>query len=228
MRLLLVEDEIRLAEALAYILKKNNYAVDLASDGTEGQELAESGIYDIIILDRMLPGKEGVAVLKDLRARGIKAPVLLLTARDAVEDRVEGLNAGADDYLIKPFATEELLARLQALSRRSPEPLLADKLSAGELLLDPLRCQASCGEQILKFTLKECQLLEYLIRNRGQVVSREQILSRVWGLDTDVEISIVEIYIHYLRKKINCENCHLQIETVRGVGYSLKEVDHVS
>lgn len=228
MRILLVEDETRLSEALAYILRKNKYTVDLAYDGIQGQELAETGIYDLIILDRMLPAREGVAVLKDLRADGIKTPVLLLTARDAVEDRVEGLNAGADDYLVKPFATEELLARLSALSRRSPSPVLSDKLQAGGLELDPLRCQATCGEETIKFTLKECQLLEYLIRNRGQVITREQILNRVWGLDTDVEINIVEIYIHYLRKKMSVEHCHLQIETVRGIGYSLKEENHVS
>jgi len=223
MRVLLVEDEIRLAEALAYILKKNKYAVDLAFNGINGEELAETGIYDLIILDRMLPGKEGVAVLESLRARGIKTPVLMLTARDAIQDRVAGLNAGADDYLIKPFATEELLARLAALARRAPELLNEGKLPAGRLTLDPLRCEVSYGSSTVKLTLKEAQLLEYLIKNRGQVLSREQLLSRVWGLDTEVEINIVEIYIHYLRKKLDPEKSGVQIETVRGVGYCLKE-----
>jgi len=223
MRVLLVEDETRLAEALAYILKKNKYAVDLAFNGISGEELAETGIYDLIILDRMLPGKEGVAVLESLRARGIKTPVLMLTARDAVQDRVAGLNAGADDYLIKPFATEELLARLAALARRSPELLNEGKLPAGRLTLDPMRCEVSYGPGTIKLTLKEAQLLEYLIKNRGQVLSREQLLSRVWGLDTEVEINIVEIYIHYLRKKLDPEKSGVQIETVRGVGYCLKE-----
>jgi len=223
MRVLLVEDEIRLAEALAYILKKNKYAVDLPFNGINGEELAETGIYDLIILDRMLPGKEGVAVLESLRARGIKTPVLMLTARDAIQDRVAGLNAGADDYLIKPFATEELLARLAALARRAPELLNEGKLPAGRLTLDPLRCEVSYGSSTVKLTLKEAQLLEYLIKNRGQVLSREQLLSRVWGLDTEVEINIVEIYIHYLRKKLDPEKSGVQIETVRGVGYCLKE-----
>jgi len=223
MRVLLVEDETRLAEALAYILKKNKYAVDLAFNGISGEELAETGIYDLIILDRMLPGKEGVAVLESLRARGIKTPVLMLTARDAIQDRVAGLNAGADDYLIKPFATEELLARLAALARRSPELLNEGKLPAGRLTLDPMRCEVSYGPSTIKLTLKEAQLLEYLIKNRGQVLSREQLLSRVWGLDTEVEINIVEIYIHYLRKKLDPEESGVQIETVRGVGYCLKE-----
>lgn len=227
MRLLLVEDEPRLAEALAYILKKNHYAVDVAGDGEVGEELAQTGIYDLIVLDRMLPGKQGLAVLEDLRRQGIKTPVLLLTARDAVSDRVEGLNAGADDYLVKPFATEELLARLAALSRRSPELLQEGRLRLGALALDPLRCEASYGHIRLKLTLKESQLLEYLIKNREQVLSREQILSRVWGLDTDVEINIVEIYIHYLRKKLNPRESKVQIETVRGVGYCLKELKDV-
>ncbi|MEQ8174009.1 MAG: response regulator transcription factor [Syntrophomonadaceae bacterium] len=223
MRVLLVEDETRLAEALAYILKKNKYAVDLAFDGISGEELAETGIYDLIILDRMLPGKEGIAVLESLRAGGLKTPVLILTARDAIEDRVAGLNAGADDYLVKPFATEELLARLSALARRAPELLNKGKLQVGRLTLEPMRCEVTYGPTTIKLTLKEAQLLEYLIKNRGQVLSREQLLSRVWGLDTEVEINIVEIYIHYLRKKLDPEKSGVQIETVRGIGYCLKE-----
>jgi DNA-binding response OmpR family regulator len=228
MRLLLIEDEIRLAEALAYILKKKNYAVDLAADGTTGEELAETGIYDLIILDRMLPGKDGLMVLKTLRAKGLKTPILLLTARDSVADRVEGLNAGADDYLVKPFATEELLARLGALGRRHPEQFLGQKLQVASLNLDPLRCEAYCGGETVKLTLKESQLLELLMRNRDQVIGKEQILGRVWGLDCDVDLNNVEIYVHYLRKKLNHLESGVQIETVRGIGYCLKENDHVS
>ncbi|MGE5415851.1 MAG: response regulator transcription factor [Acidobacteriota bacterium] len=228
MRVLLVEDEVRLADALAYILKKNKYAVDLAHDGISGEEMAETGIYDIIILDRMLPGKEGVAVLKTLRNKGITTPVLLLTARDAVEDRVEGLNSGADDYLIKPFATEELLARLGALSRRLTEQYVGETLQIGSLALDPQRCEVISDGESIKLTLKESQLLELLIRNKGQVITKEQILCRVWGLDTEVEINNVEIYVHYLRKKLDLAAGGIQIETVRGIGYSLKENNNVS
>lgn len=227
MRLLLVEDEKRLAEALAYIFKKNHYGVDVAYDGLKGEEMAETGIYDLIILDRMLPKKEGVTVLKELREKGIKTPVLILTAKDAVEDRVAGLDAGADDYLIKPFATEELLARVRALSRRQNDQLYDKKIEVGALSLDPMHCEATYGKQKVKLTLKECQLLELFMRNRGQVITKEQILDRVWGLDKDIELNNVEIYIHYLRKKINTEQCGVRLETVRGIGYCLKEDNNV-
>lgn len=228
MRLLLVEDEKRLADALAYIFKKHSYGVDVAYDGETGQEMAETGIYDLIILDRMLPKKEGIAVLKELRAQNIKTPVLLLTAKDAIEDRVQGLDAGADDYLVKPFATEELLARVRALSRRQNEQLHSESLSVASLVLDPLRCEATNGRVTIKLTVKESQLLELFMRNRGQVITKDQILNRVWGLDTDVEMNNVEIYIHYLRKKLTPEQFNIRIETVRGIGYCLKEDGNVS
>ena len=227
MRLLLIEDERRLSDALAYIFKKNSYGVDVAFDGESGQAMAETGIYDLVILDRMLPKKEGVAVLKELRSQGLKTPVLLLTAKDAVEDRVEGLDAGADDYLIKPFATEELLARVRALARRQNEQLNGEKLNLASLTLDPLRCEATDGKETVRLTVKESQLLELFMRNHGQVITKDQILNRVWGLDSDVEMNNIEIYIHYLRKKINPEQFHVHIETVRGVGYCLKEDGNV-
>lgn len=170
MRLLLVEDEKRLAGALSHILKKNAYGVDMAYDGVTGQEMAETGIYDIIVLDRMLPGKEGLEVLQALRQKGITTPVLLLTARDAVEDRVDGLDAGADDYLVKPFATEELLARLRALARRRPDRLQSEEIRVGGLALDPLHCEASYKDEAVKLTLKETQLLELFMYNHGQVI----------------------------------------------------------
>lgn len=220
MRLLLVEDEQRLSDALAYILKKNNYAVDTAYDGETGQAMAETGIYDIIILDRMLPCKEGVEILKELRNQGIGTPVLMLTAKDAVENRIEGLDAGADDYLIKPFSTGELLARVRALARRRNVQLGGDKLEAWGLILDPQRCEATKDGTTIKLTLKESLLLELFMHNPGQVITREQILDRVWGLDSDVETGTVEIYVHYLRKKLNFRD--ISIETIRGVGYCLK------
>lgn len=222
MRILLVEDEKRLAMALAHILKKNNYGLDIAYDGQTGQEMAETGIYDLIILDRMLPQKEGVAVLKELRAQGITTPVLLLTAKDAIEDRVEGLDAGADDYLVKPFATQELLARVRALGRRQDNQVHSENLHVSSLILDPLQCIITFGGQTTKLTLKESQLLELFMRNRGQVLTKEQILDRVWGLDTAVELNNVEIYIHYLRKKLTVLDSPVRLETIRGVGYCLK------
>lgn len=225
MRILLVEDEPRLSEALTYILKKNNYGVDAAYDGETGQTMAETGVYDLIILDRMLPRKEGVVLLKELRSQGIHTPVLLLTARDSLQDRVEGLDAGADDYLVKPFSTEELLARLRALGRRPSGQIQNEQLIVGGLIFKPLHCELTQGNETVKLTLKESLLLELFMRNPGQVITKEQILDRVWGLDTDVEPNNVEIYVHYLRKKLNSSN--VRIETVRGIGYCIKEVPHV-
>lgn len=227
MRLLLVEDEQRLSEALVYILKKNKYVVDAAYDGETGQDMAETDIYDLIILDRMLPGKEGVQVLKEIRTKGIKTPVILLTAKDSISDRVEGLDAGSDDYLVKPFAAEELLARVRALVRRKNELLYTEKLQMSSITLDPLRSEIICEGETIKLTIKETQLLELFMRNKGQVITKEQIFDRVWGFDTDVEMNNIEIYICYLRKKLVPLKCHVSIETVRGIGYCLREGNYV-
>lgn len=224
MRLLLVDDEKRLVDPLAYILRKNNYGVDLAYDGVSGQVMAETGVYDLIVLDRMLPHKEGVEVLKDLRNKGIMTPIILLTAKDSVEDRIVGLDAGADDYLIKPFSTDELMARIRALSRRKGVQLTGDKVEVFGLILDPLSCEVTDGSNSVKLTYKESLLLELFMRNPTQVITKEQILDRVWGLDSVVELSNVEVYIYYLRKKISFKNC--SIETIRGVGYCLKGLDN--
>lgn len=218
-----MEDEIRLAEALAYILKKNGYAVDAANDGITGQDLAETGIYDLIILDRMLPGKEGLQILKELRNNQVVTPVLILTAKDAVGDRVEGLDCGADDYLIKPFATEELLARIRALQRRQSEVLQSECIKTSRLSFNPLSGEVESDGESVRLTLKEAQLLELLLRNRKQVITREQILDKVWGLDSDIEINTIEAHFSYLRKKLNGLNSGLTIEAVRGIGYCLKE-----
>jgi len=223
MRLLLIEDEVKLSEALVYILKKNKYAVDAAYDGITGLEMAESGIYDLIILDRMLPGMEGLEVLRHLRSKSISTPVLLLTAKDAVSDKIEGLNTGADDYVVKPFSTEELLARIRALCRRQFHPIQNEIMKIGKMAFDPLKGEIECGEETVKLTLKESQLLELLIRNKNQVVTREQILDRVWGIDSDVEFNNVEVYLSYLRKKLAGIDCGIIIDTIRGVGYCLKE-----
>lgn len=224
MRILLVEDEIRLAEALEQILKKQSYLVDVMGDGTAGQDMAETGIYDVIILDRNLPGIEGVEILKRLRAQRITTPVILLTAKDTVFNRVEGLDAGADDYLIKPFSKDELLARVRALSRRSENLQTSDVLCVASLCLDIRSCEVSIGAEKVRLTATEAQLLELLMRNSGQVLTKEQILDRIWGFDKDVEIKNVELYIFYLRKKIALEKGGVVINTVRGIGYCLKEI----
>lgn len=218
-----MEDEVRLAEALSYIFKKNGYGVDVANDGITGQDMAETGIYDLIILDRMLPGKEGLQILKELRKSKVVTPVLILTAKDAVGDRVEGLDCGADDYLIKPFATEELLARIRALQRRQSEVLQSECIKTSTLSFNPLSGEVESGGESVRLTLKEAQLLELLLRNRKQVITREQIFDKVWGLDSDIEINTIEVHLSYLRKKLNGLNCGISIEAVRGIGYCLKE-----
>ena len=224
MRILLVEDEIRLAEALEQILKKQGYIVDVAFDGSVGQDMAETSIYDVIILDRTLPGIDGFDILKYLRAKQISTPVIFLTARDTVSNRVEGLDAGADDYLVKPFAKDELLARVRALSRRSENLQISDALCVASLCLDIRSCEVSVDMEKIKLTVTEAQLLELLMRNQGQVLTKEQILDRIWGFNKDVEIKNVELYIFYLRKKVPLEKGGVAINTVRGVGYSLKEI----
>jgi DNA-binding response OmpR family regulator len=227
MRLLLVEDEKRLSDALIEILKDNNYAVDVAYDGKIGQQMGMTGIYDVIILDRMLPKKEGLQVLKDLRKCSIKTPVLLLTAKDTLEDKVDGLDAGADDYLVKPFATKELLARIRALARRQPNHQQTEKLEVGNLIFDTLRCEVINENEKIRLTYKESQLLELFIRHNGKVITKDQILDKVWGLESSVEMNNIEIYIHYLRKKLISQKCGIQIETIRGVGYCFKEISDV-
>lgn len=224
MRILLVEDEVRLVEALSFILKKKGYGVDVAYDGITGQDMAETGIYDLIILDRMLPGKEGLEILKALRKSEVATPVLILTAKDTICDRVDGLDSGADDYLIKPFSIDELLARIRALNRRQTEVIQSECIKTSTLSFNPLSGEVESGGNSVKLTLKESLLLELLLRNKKQVITKEQILDRVWGLDSDVEINTIEVHLSYLRKKLNSIKCGINIEAVRGIGYCLKEV----
>jgi Response regulators consisting of a CheY-like receiver domain and a winged-helix DNA-binding domain len=219
MKLLLVEDHRKLAEALGHTLKKCGYAVDTALDGETGIEMATNGVYDIIVLDRMLPCRDGIAFLKEYRSLGFDTPVLMLTAKDALQDRVEGLDAGADDYLTKPFFTDELLARLRALTRRKSKDLVGNTICAAGLTFDPLRGEVRKSGEVIHLTPKESLLLELLMRNIGQVVPKERIMEKVWGYNTETEIANVDLYIFYLRKKLNVEN----IRTVRGIGYYFQD-----
>ena len=223
MKLLLVEDELKLTGALSHILKKNGYSVDTAIDGETGIEMASTGFYDIIILDRMLPRRNGIVMLKELRNLGFDTPVLMLTAKDSPKDRVEGLDAGADDYVVKPFSTDELLARLRALTRRKSKDFVGDTVSIAGLTLNPLRGEVTKGNSVIHLSVKESLLLDLLMRNLGQVMTKERILEKVWGYNSDTDIASVDLYIHYLRKKLNVKN----IITVRGVGYFLQEVENV-
>ncbi len=222
MRILMIEDEKYLAEAIANVLKKNNYITDLAHDGEYGLDCALSAIYDIIILDIMLPKKDGLSVLKEIRKNGISTPVILLTAKGETDDKVKGLDAGADDYLAKPFKTEELLARLRALSRRKDNFVLDNILTYGDIDLNPQTIELYCGKKSYKLTLKECQLLELLINMKGMVVSKNTIIEKLWGYDGKGEDNHVEVYVSFLRKKLSHIGSETSIQTVRGVGYTLK------
>jgi len=222
MRLLMVEDEKYMAEAVAQVLKKNNYSVDLAYNGEDGLDCGLSGIYDIIILDIMLPKMDGISILKELRRNGIETPVILLTARGEVEDKVRGLDSGADDYLAKPFHTDELLARLRALARRKTELINDGILKFGDIKLNPYNLLLVSGNKEAELTLKESQLLELLIKRNGIIVSKENIIEKLWGYDTDAEDNRVEIHVSLLRKKLALVDSDVYIHTVRGAGYVLK------
>ena len=221
MRILVIEDEKKVASFVKRGLVQESYAVDVVHDGIEGQHYAEVNEYDAIILDIMLPKKSGLDVLKDMKEAGVKAPVILLTARDSVEDRVKGLNLGADDYLTKPFAFEELLARLRVLLRRGGygPPVL----KFADLSLDPATRKARRGEREVELTVKEYALLEYLLRNPDRVLTRTLIAEHVWDQTFDSETNVVDVYINHLRGKIDKDFTKKLIHTIRGVGYVLKE-----
>jgi DNA-binding response OmpR family regulator len=223
MHILVVEDEQRLARLLQRVLSEERHTVDAAHAGNDGLGLALNGTYDLLILDLMLPDLDGIAITRELRAQNIPTPILMLTARGAVEDRVAGLNAGADDYLVKPFAMAELLARVAALLRRRDRaPATSNLLQVADLTLDLLRHEARRGERIIELTAKEFGLLEYLMRNPGLVLSRTQIIDHVWRYDVDAVSNVVDIYIHYLREKIDKGEPKPLIKTVRGVGYKIE------
>lgn len=223
MRILLVEDEQYMAQALKQVLGKNNYTVDLAYDGEYGLDCALSGIYDVIILDIMLPKMNGLEVLASIRCERINTPVLLLTAKSETRDKVMGLDLGADDYLAKPFKTEELLARLRALTRRKVPIVFDNMLVYNDLTLNPNSLQLFCGKKEFQLTKKESQILELLISMKEMVVSKNSMIEKVWGFDGQAEDSHVEVYISFLRKKLKALKSTTAIKTIRGVGYSLQK-----
>lgn len=223
MRLLLVEDEKRMAQALCEILRQEKYEVDHFADGTDGLRAAESGIYDVIVLDVMLPGMNGFEIARIVRKGGIRMPILMLTAKSELDDKVEGLDSGADDYLTKPFQTRELLARLRALTRRSAQT--ADgALRFGDLALDTDGMMLTCAQtgQSVRLGEKEYRLLEYLIVNANRILTREQLAVRIWGYDNEAEYNNVEVYLSFTRKKLAFVGSRTEIKAVRGVGYRLR------
>ena len=221
MRLLLVEDDHKIAGYVKRGLEEEGYAVDAAYDGRDGLDWALAAPYDLFILDVMLPGLDGFSLCRELRRQGIQAPVLMLTARDAVDDRVDGLDAGADDYLVKPFAFRELLARLRALLRRAADAPKRTVLQAGDLTLDTRTQRVQRGERTIELTAKEFAVLECMMRDPGRVLSRTVIADHVWSYDAYNQSNVIDVYIRNLRRKIDDDSERKLIETVRGVGYRL-------
>ncbi len=221
MRILVIEDNHRLSSSLAANLAHEGYSVDAAYDGQEGQDLAELTPYDLIILDILLPEKDGLQVCRDLRRRRIHTPILLLTARDSVADRVQGLDYGADDYLVKPFAMRELLARLRALLRRQ-SPYTNGRLEIGDLVVDPVTHTVEREGRSIDLTPKEFALLEFLLYHPNQVVTREMIEQHIWNYDFESESNVIDVYVRRLRRKIDDPFATKLLTTVRGVGYRLQ------
>ena len=223
MKLLLAEDEMRMASALTELLKMENYDVDHVSDGSSALAALESDIYDAAIIDVMMPGMNGFDVVYAARNRGIKTPVLMLTAKSTVDDKVTGLDSGADDYLTKPFQTKELLARIRALCRRNIRSQ-DGKLSFGDLILDPAAASLSCTTtgQNVRLGEKELRIMEYMIANQGQILSREQLAVKIWGFEIDAEYNNVEVYMSFTRKKLLFIGSRTEIKAIRGIGYELR------
>lgn len=223
MRLLLAEDEKELSKALCAVLKHNNYSVDAVYNGQDALDYGLAENYDGIILDLMMPRKNGLEVLRELRNAGVSTPVIILTARSEVEDRILGLDTGADDYLTKPFNMGELLARIRALTRRKAE-FSPNLISFGNITLNRESFELSCGEEKLRLGNKEFQMLEMLITSPDRLISTDRFMERIWGYDSDAEINVVWVYISYLRKKLATIGADVGIKAVRGIGYALEEL----
>ena len=224
MRILVIEDEARLAQTLAELLHRQGYTADISGDGLSGLDNAASDIYDLVVLDAMLPGMDGFTLLRRLRQEGHTVPVLMLTARSGVEDRVRGLDSGADYYLTKPFEPQELLACVRLLLRRQAgTATVDDTIRWGDLQLQPGSFQVCCQERSARLSRKEYDLLEMLMRNGGQILSKEQLLLKAWGYESNAEDNNVEVYISFLRRKLELVRSNMRIRTVRLVGYCLEE-----
>lgn len=220
MKLLLAEDEVELNQALAAVLKHNNYSVDCVYDGEEALDYLEMSEYDGVILDIMMPKKNGLEVLRTIRAKKNQVPVLLLTAKSQIDDKVEGLDAGADDYLSKPFVMKELLARVRAITRRQAE-MTDNTVQFGNVSLNRTLFEVSVGKESIRLANKDFQMLEMLMVNPGQVISTDRFMEKIWGYDSDTEINVVWVYISNLRKKLASLGADVEIKAVRNQGYSL-------
>lgn len=221
MKILIVDDEVKLADVLGEIMRRNKFVVDVVYDGEDGYFYAKKGDYDVVVLDVMMPGMDGFQVVQKLREAKCNVPVLMLTAKDEVASRVKGLDCGADDYLTKPFATEELLARVRALARRQTE-IVYDTLSFSDVVLNTANYTISCGEKSVSLGAKEYEIMRLLMANPTQVISKDSIISKVWGLDSDITENNVEAYMSFLRKKLFFIGSKLTISTKRLLGYYLE------
>lgn len=223
MKILIVEDEKRMAQALCEILRLEKYEVDHFDNGIDGLMAVESNVYDIAVLDVMLPGMSGFEIVSNARKKGITTPILMLTAKAELDDKVTGLDSGADDYLTKPFMTKELLARIRALTRRASGNV-DGSLSFGDISLDTSTVTLKCisNGQSVRLSEKECKILEYLISNAGQILTREQLAVRIWGCESDAEYNNVEVYMSFTRRKLTFIDAKTQIKSVRGIGYELR------
>jgi DNA-binding response OmpR family regulator len=223
MRVLIIEDDQRLARLIKRVLEDEHFLADTAFTGDEGLEMAMRGIYDLAVVDWMLPGRDGPSICREIRSAHLRTATLMLTARGQIEDRVAGLNSGADDYMVKPFAFEELLARLHALARRlTPAAGDGSELRRGDIVLDLRAHTARRADRSLDLTSNEWNLLEFLMRHPGQTLSRQQILDYVWSFETEVQPTIVDVYVSYLRRKLNLPGESDPIKTVRSIGYRLE------
>ncbi len=225
MRVLVIEDEVRLAATLQDLLELNGYTADVCHDGEAGLDNALTAIYDVILLDVMLPKLDGFTVLRRLRAEGNATPVLMLTARSETSDKVTGLDSGADYYLTKPFDPKELLACVRALTRRQPELRESDRLTCGDLRLEQSSFTLYCGERSVRLSRKEYDMLELLMLNQKMVITKEKLLLKVWGYESDAEDNNVEVYISFLRRKLDYLHSGVKIRTIRMVGYCLETPD---
>lgn len=222
LNILLAEDDLQLGELLGFMLGKVDYKVDWVMEGEDAYQYAQASHYDVVILDWMMPNGDGISVCRKLRREGYSKAILMLTAKDAVEDRINGLDAGADDYLIKPFEIEELLARLRALTRRNYAPILEEQISLHDLIINRTSQSIIQGKEEIQLSPREFQLLDLLVQNKGQVLPRELILDRIWGLDADVSTKTIDATIKLLRKKLNIFGRHDMLQSIRGVGYKVE------
>ncbi len=223
MNILIIEDEYSLADAISETLKNEKFNVNILTDGEEGEDEALTGVYDLILLDVMLPSKNGFDILKNLRQEKIKTPIIMLTAKSEIDDKLNGLEHGADDYITKPFSMRELVARIKAVLKRTNNIEDTDLLEYGDLILDVKNGKLKCNNNEIQVSGKELKLLEQLVLNKNQISSRESIAEKIWGYESDAEYNNVEVYITFIRRKLKLIDSNVNVKAVRGLGYKLEE-----